>query len=86
MKLNEQGLANASAVLVAAVYIICALFVVVLPDFSKAVAGSWFHGIDLDAIWTGAPRGNFILGFVSSVVLAWTGGWVFAWVYNKSVR
>lgn len=85
MKLNEQALANASAVLVAIVYVVCALFVAVLPDFSRAVAGSWFHGIDLDSIWTGTPRGNFVLGFISSVILAWVSGWLFARVYNKFV-
>lgn len=86
MKLNEKALANASAVLVAIIYAGCALFVAVLPDFSKAVAGSWFHGIDLDSIWTGTPRGNFVLGFVSSVVLAWLAGWAFARVYNKFAK
>lgn len=85
MKLNEQALANASAVLVAVVYVVCALFVAVLPDISRAVAGSWFHGIDLDSIWTGAPRGNFVLGFVSSVTLSWVAGWGFARVYNRFV-
>lgn len=83
MKLNEQALANASAVLVAVVYVVCALFVAVLPDLSLAVAGSWFHGIDLESIWTGTPRGNFVLGLVSAVVLSWLGAWAFARVYNR---
>lgn len=86
MKLNERALANASAVLVAVVYVVCALFVAILPDFSRAVAGSWFHGIDLNSIWTGAPRGNFVLGFVSSVLLAWVSGWAFAALYNRFVK
>lgn len=86
MKLSEMALANALAALTGFVYVVCALFVVFLPDFSKAVAGSWFHGIDLGLIWTGAPRGNFILGFVSAVVGAWIAGWAFAWLYNKFVK
>lgn len=86
MKLNEMALANASAVLVAIVYVGCALFVAVLPDFSKAVAGSWFHGIDLNSIWTGTPRGNFILGFASSAILSWAAGWGFAALYNKFMK
>lgn len=86
MKLNEKALANASAVLVAIVYVGCALFVTILPDFSKAVAGSWFHGIDLDSIWTGAPRGDFVLGFISSVALSWAAGWGFAALYNRLVK
>lgn len=83
MKLNELSLANASAILMGGFYVFCALAVALLPDFSKAVATSWFHGIDLGAIWTGGPRGNFLLGLVSTVVLSWLAGWAFAWVYNK---
>lgn len=86
MKLNEKALANASAVLVAIVYVVCALFVAVLPDLSRAVAGSWFHGIDLESIWTGTPRGNFVLGLATAVVLSWLAGWVFARVYNKFAK
>lgn len=86
MKLNEQALANASAVLAAGFYLVCALLVAILPDFFKIVAQSWFHGIDLASIWTGAPRGNFILGFISAVVAAWISGWAFAWIYNKMVK
>lgn len=83
MKLNELALANASAALMGGFYVLCALAVAVLPDLFKAVTTSWFHGIDLGAIWTGAPRGNFILGFISAVVVAWISGWAFAWLYNK---
>lgn len=81
--LKEVPFANALAVLMGVVYVLCALFVAVLPDLFKAVAVSWFHGIDLEAIWTGGLRGNFLLGLGSTVVLSWLGGWVFAWVYNK---
>lgn len=86
MKLNERALADASAVLIAIVYVVCALFVAVLPDLSRVVAGSWFHGIDLDSVWTGTPRGNFVLGFVSAVGLSWLAVWAFARVYNKFVK
>lgn len=86
MKLNEVALANALAILMAILYIACALLVALLPEFSKAVFGSWFHGIDITSIWTGAPRGNFVLGGVSAVLVSWGGGWLFARIYNQLAK
>ena len=86
MKLNVNAFANASAVLTGIVYVVCAVLVVLLPNFFRAVATSWFHGMDLGAIWTGAPRGNFFLGLVTAMGGTWITGWLFAWLYNKLIK
>ncbi len=86
MKLNEKALANASAAVVGVVYIFCAAAVAIFPGISKIIAGSWFHGLDLEAIWTGAPRGNFILGLITAAAGVWLIGWLFAWLYNRLVK
>lgn len=86
MKLNVTAWANASAVFMGIVYLVCALLVSTLPDLSRLVAGSWFHGLNIDLIWTGAPRPNFLLGLISAVALSWISGWVFAWLYNKLAK
>lgn len=86
MKLKETALANASAVSTGTVYIFCAAFVALLPNVSKTIMLSWFHGINLETLWTGAARGNFILGLVSAVVGTWLVGWLFAWLYNRFVK
>ena len=86
MKLNEKAWANASAAFMGVVYLFCALAVVLFPGLFKAVTQSWFHGIDIGLIWTGATRPNFLLGLVTAVVLSWIGGWIFAWLYNRLVR
>lgn len=83
MKLNEMAWANASAVLIGIVYLACSLLIAAFPELSKTVAQSWVHGIDFSAVWTGTPRGNFVLGLVTAVGLTWLAGWAFAWVYNK---
>ena len=83
MKLNERGWANASAAVTGVIYIFCAVAVAIFPGISKTVAESWVHGLDLGAIWTGAPRGNFVLGFITAVVGTWLVGWLFAWLYNR---
>lgn len=86
MKLNVNALANASAILTGIIYVACAALVALLPNFFKAVATSWFHGMDLGAIWTGAPRGNFFLGLVTAVGGTWLTGWLFARLYNRLVK
>ena len=83
MKLNETAWSNATAILTGVIYIVCAAFVAILPGLSKLVIQSWFHGISFEAIWTGAARGNFVLGLVSAVIGAWLVGYLFAWLYNS---
>lgn len=86
MKLNQGAFAQALAITMGTVYVVCAAGVAFLPAFSRAVAVSWFHGIDLSQIWTGAPRGNFILGLITAVVGSWLLGWLLAGLYNKAQK
>ena len=83
MKLNKLAFANASAAVTGIVYVVCSLSVALFPEFSKVVGQSWFHGMDIDLIWTGSPRGNFLLGFITAVIGMWLVSWGFAWVYNQ---
>ena len=86
MKHNEMTTANALAVTMGSIYVACALLVAVFPAFFRTVATSWFHGWNMELLWTGAPRGNFILGLVSSMVGSWLVGYLFAWTYNKFLK
>ncbi len=86
MKHNVMATANALALTTGFVYIACALLVALSPTFFKVVASSWFHGMDLASIWTGAPRGNFFLGLVTAMGGSWLVGYLFALTYNKFVK
>ena len=86
MKLNVTAWANASAVVVGVIYVVCALLVAIFPDGMKIVATSWFHGMDLSVLWTGAPRSNYVLGLLTAVGGSWLTGWLFTWVYNKFTK
>ena len=81
--MKQQAFANALAAVTGIVYVVCSLSVALFPGFSKVVGQSWFHGMDIDLIWTGSPRGNFLLGFITAVIGMWLVGWAFAWVYNQ---
>lgn len=86
MKFNVIAFAHASAVVTGGVYVFCALAVALLPDLSRAVTESWFHALDLGKIWTGAPRGNFVLGLASAAGGSWIVSWAFASLYNKFTK
>lgn len=87
MKLNEKAFANASAVFTVVLYIVCGLFVAIFPSLTKTITQSWFHGIDLELVWSASPfPGNFLLGLVSAAFGMWIAGWGFAWLYNRLLK
>lgn len=83
MKHDPNTTANASAVTIAIIYVLCTLFVVLIPDLSMSITKSWFHGIDISLIssWN-LSFGSFVLGLVSATVSAWLVGFLFASTYN----
>lgn len=83
MKFNEKVFANASAVWIGIVYLLCGFAVALFPGITKAITQSWFHGIDILEIWSARPfPGNFLLGLISAVGLTWVSAWLFAHLYN----
>jgi len=87
MKLNIGAFANAFAVFMGIVYVFCGLGIAIFPEISMAITRSWFHGIDLEKIWSAtAFPGNFLLGLVTAVIFSWIAGYVFASIYNKLVK
>lgn len=82
MKFNEKALANTLGFLGALYYLVCYLIVLIFPNFYRAIAQSWFHGMDLNLVWKGAP-GGLITGVVSFTAVSWFSGWLFAVLYNR---
>lgn len=85
MKLKETALANAAGLLGAIYFVGCYLVAWALPAFYKSVAESWMHMLNLSSLWKQGPS-NFVLGFVSFVIVSWVSGYLFAWLYNKFVK
>lgn len=87
MKHEPNATANAAAVTVAALYVICRIAVALFPDLAMSVAQSWFHGLELSKIsgWN-LSMGSFILGLATSAGGAWLVGYLFANVYNYFVK
>ena len=87
MKHEPNVTANAAAVTVAALYIVCRIAVALFPDLAMSVAQSWFHGLELSKVssWN-LSMGSFILGLVTSAGGSWLVGYIFAKAYNYFVR
>ncbi len=87
MKHLPMATANAAAVTVAIIYIVCAGAFIVAPEFAMSIGKSWFHGIDLSAF--SAPEitvSSFLLGIVTATAGAWLVGYVFATAYNTFLK
>lgn len=85
--MKEQAFANAFAVLIAVVYIICAAWVVVARNGFMVFFGNWIHGIDMKALPYNAPTaGNLIIGFATAVAASWVAGYLFVWLYNQFAK
>jgi len=82
--MKEQAFANAFAVTIAAVYAICAGWVVVSRDSFMGLTGNWIHGVDMKALPYAAPTAaGLVFGLITAVVASWVAGYVFAWLYNQ---
>ena len=87
MKHEPNATANAAAVTVAALYVVCRIAIALFPDLAMSVAQSWFHGLELSKVssWN-LSMGPFVLGLVTSAISAWLVGYIFATAYNYFVK
>src|SRR3989344_7889927 len=69
------------------VYIVCGIFVKLLPNVALTFFNDWFHGIDLTPLFTQRSLTLlvFLRGFVEVVIAAYIFGFIFALIYNKCV-
>ena len=84
MRHDPMATANAMAVTVAFIAVVCALAIILAPDLSLGIAQSWFHGMDLSKVRTTvSPSMDSILyGWITATNGGWIVGYVFANAYN----
>ena len=85
--LNPKIVALSLASVAGILYILCALFVAIVPQASLNFFAAIFHGIDITQIkQTDISFGSTLLGLVEIVVYSFIAGWLFAAVYNYFVQ
>ncbi|HEX6977199.1 MAG TPA: DUF5676 family membrane protein [Patescibacteria group bacterium] len=85
MKLNQMAVANTFGIVAALYFIGCAILATFAPDIYKTVAQSWFHSVNLSAVWKPSQDG-FLVGLVTFTGVSWVTGWLGALIYNSFTR
>jgi hypothetical protein len=80
----------AFSVVFGALYIACAVAVLLFPDGTLTVINQWTHGIDLSLIRRPAasaiPTAQWIIGFVTALVASFSAGALYGWARNLFAR
>ena len=74
----------AGALTAAVADVICAAVVALWPAGAERLAGSLMHLVNLQA--AEITWGVFLSGLVQAFVYGYAAFWVFAWIYNRSLR
>ena len=87
MKHHPLATANAAALTVGVIYLVCALSVLLFPDMVLSIARTWFHGVTLSEFSnTSITPVSFLVGLFTSGAGGWAIGYVFAYFYNSFVK
>ncbi len=84
-KINKKGFALAAAIVMGVIYVICAVFVALWPDFSLKLFGWLVHLVNVEKFAgdIAITFGGFLGGLVQSFVYTYIGAWLIAWLHNK---
>ncbi|MBI4992032.1 MAG: hypothetical protein HZB99_02335 [Candidatus Harrisonbacteria bacterium] len=85
MQLDVSKFAKAAALGMGIVYLICAAFVYLWPEFSLQSFGWLVHLVNVDKFAgdVAVTFGGFVAGLIQAVVYSYLGGWLFASLYNR---
>lgn len=69
-------------------YTICAVFVALLPSFSGQLLGWLMHIMNLEVLQIGmrVTFGSFIAGLGQVLLYMYIIAWLFAWLFNRSIK
>lgn len=78
MKLNKIAYANAFAITVAFIWLICTLGIALLPELSLTMSKWFMHGLDMTVMGTWKVTvDGFIFGGLVLAGIGWMSGYVF---------
>ena len=84
-KLDTNKFSLAAAITMGIIYFVCAVFVILWPDFAIQLLGWLVHLVNLNAdvqiTFTG-----FIFGLIQVLIYTYIGALVFAWLHNRFLK
>ncbi len=84
-QINGQGFALAAAGVMGAIYVVCAIFVALWPQFTLQLFGWLAHLVNVDkfARDVAITFNGFLAGLAQVVIYTYVGAWLIAWLHNK---
>jgi len=86
MQLDKQKFSLYVSGASALVYAVCAIFVALFPEFSTKLMTSLFHIPSAVNVGSRVTLSGAIIGTIEVAIYLLVTGWIFAWVFNKSVK
>jgi len=84
MQINKSKFSQDAALTLGAVYVVCSLFVYLLPEFSAKLM-QWLTHVTIGGARSVTLAG-FAAGLVQVLVYGYIGAWIFAWVFNRAAK
>ncbi len=88
MELDKNKFSMAAAGTMGIVYVVCAVFVALWPDFALQLFGWLVHLVNVDK-FAGDVRMTalgFVAGLIQVLVYTYVGAWIFAWLHNRFMK
>lgn len=87
-QINKNGFALATSGVMGGLYVPCAAFVALWPEFSLQLFGWLVHLVNVDKFAgdVAVTFGGFIAGLAQVVVYTYIVAWFIAWLHNRFVK
>lgn len=84
MDLEKKVIANAFALSMAILWVVCSALVYLLPGFTLLVTKWWMHGMDIEVmgVWN-LTLSSFVWGGLTLTIGAWIMGYIFGWSWER---
>lgn len=66
------------------VYVVCAVFVALWPEFSAQLMGWLLHLVAIEPVGIFFP--DVVYGLIQAVIYTYITLWIFAWLHNRFVK
>ncbi len=88
MELDKNKFSTAVAGTIGIVYVVCAVFVALWPDFALQLFGWLVHLVNVDKFAgdVAITATGLIIGLVQVLVYTYVGAYFFTWLHNRFMK
>lgn len=88
MELDKNKFSLAASATMGIVYVVCAVFIWLWPDFALQLFGWLVHLVNVDKFAgdVGMTALGFVVGLIQVLVYTYAGARIFAWLHNRFMK